>query len=187
MTCRFAALSALLLACSSCRSHGPALGDWGVVPHFSLTSQNGQPFDSSVLMGRIWVADFFFTSCPGPCPRMTSQMHQVQEATSKMPSVRLVSFTVDPARDTPQQLTAYAHEHHALPAHWYFLTGSQADLNRLGFDVFKLNHVDGTLQHSTRFVLVDKSCHIRGYYDTSEPGSIPRLVADIHALGREPA
>jgi len=184
---RLAAVAALLLACSACRSHTPAFPDYGVVPRFQLTAQDGQPFDGTVLEGKIWVADFFFTTCPGPCPRMTSQMHQIQEATWKMPDVRLVSFTVDPVRDTPQQLTLYAKAHHASSGHWYFLTGSRATLNHLGLDVFKLNHVDGTLQHSTRFVLVDKRSHIRGYYDTSEPNSIPKLVADIHALGREPA
>ena len=118
---------------------------------------------------------------------MTSQMHQVQDATWRMPDVKLVSFTVDPARDTPPQLTLYAKAHHASPEHWYFLTGPPETLNHLGFDVFKLTRVDGTLQHSTRFVLVDKRSHIRGYYDTSEPGSIPKLVADIHALGRDHA
>jgi len=164
---RLAAVAALLLACSACRSHTPEFPDYGVVPRFQLTAQDGQPFDSTVLGGKIWVADFFFTTCPGPCPRMTSQMHQIQEATWKMPDVRLVSFTVDPAHDTPPQLTLYAEAHHASSEHWYFLTGSQAMLNRLGLDVFKLNHVDGTLQHSTRFVLVDKRSHIRGYYDTS--------------------
>lgn len=177
-------LSVMLLAC---RHRATEFADYGVIPEFHLIDQNGQPFDSSVLKGKIWVADFFFTSCPGPCPRMTSQMHQIQEAAWKMTDVKLVSFTVDPARDTPPQLKEYAKIHHASPEHWYFLTGPQAALNRLGLDVFKLNRVDGTLQHSTRFVLVDKASHIRGYYETTEPGAIPRLVAGIHALGREPA
>lgn len=177
----------LLLSLPACRQNKIALPDYGAVPEFRLTAQNDQLFDSAALKGKIWVADFFFTTCPGPCPRMTSQMHQVQEATWKMPDVKLVSFTVDPARDTPGQLALYAKAHHASPEHWYFLTGPQAALNHLGLDAFKLNSVDGTLQHSTRFVLVDRQSHIRGYYETSEPGSIDKLVADIHALGRQPA
>ena len=184
---KYAGLVLLLLCLAACRQKTPAFPDYGRVPEFQLTAQNGQTFDSAALKGKIWVADFFFTTCPGPCPRMTSQMHQVQEATWKMPDVKLVSFTVDPARDTPQQLALYAKAHHASAEHWYFLTGRQAALNHLGLDAFKLNSVDGTLQHSTRFVLVDKKSHIRGYYETSEPGSIDKLVADIHALGREPA
>ena len=183
----FLLVGALLFASHACGSRAPAFPDYGVVPQFRLTAQSGQPFDSTVLLGKIWVADFFFTSCTGPCPRMTSQMHQIQEAAWKMPDVKLVSFTVDPAHDTPQQLTLYAQTHHASSEHWYFLTGPQAMLNHLGLDVFKLNRVDETLQHSTRFVLVDKQSHIRGYYDTSEPDSIPKLVAAIHALGREHA
>ena len=181
------AVPALFLALFACRSQTAALNDYGVVPRFTLTTQDGGPFDSSVLQGKIWVADFFFTTCGGPCPRMTSQMHQIQDATWRMPDVKLVSFTVDPARDTPQQLKLYAAAHHASPDHWYFLTGPQPELNHLGLDVFKLNTVDAALQHSTRFVLVDKRSHIRGYYDTSEPGAISKIVADIHALGREPA
>jgi protein SCO1/2 len=181
-----AAVTAVMLVCSACRSHTAEFPDYGVVTRFELTLQNGQPFDSAALAGKIWVANFFFTTCPGPCPRMIAQMHQIQEATWRMPDVRLVSLTVDPARDTPQRLTVYAAAHHASHKHWYFLTGPQATLDHLGFDVFRLNHVDGTLQHSTRFVLIDKQSHIRGFYDTSDTKSIPKLVADIHALGREP-
>ena len=182
---RAAAWAAIPVLLWGCRGHHVDLPDYGAVPRFQLTAQSGQQFDSSVLNGKIWVADFIFTHCPGPCPRMTSQMHQIQQATWKMPEVKLVSFTVDPARDTPAVLASYAHEHHASEEHWYFLTGPQPALQRLGKDVFKLNNVDGTLQHSTRFALVDAESHIRGYYDTSEPGSIPKLVADIHLLARE--
>jgi protein SCO1/2 len=178
-------LTVLLATTSACHHRRSELPDYGVVPPFQLLSQDGRSFDSSTLKGNIWIADFFFTSCRGACRRMTSQMHQVQEAAWRIPDVKLVSFSVDPARDTPQQLAAYAKEHHAAPQHWYFLTGPQSTLNQLGLQAFKLNSVDGTLQHSTRFALVDKSGHVRGYYETSEPSSIPKLIADIHALGRE--
>ena len=184
---KFAILLFIPLFSFGCARRGAELPDYGAVPEFRLTAQSGQIFDSKSLEGQIWVADFIFTHCPGPCPRMTSQLHQVQQATWKMPDVKLVSFTVDPARDTPQVLAEYANLHHASAEHWYFLTGSQAELNKLGFDVFKLNRVDGTLAHSTRFALVDAACHIRGYYDTSEPDSIPKLVSDIHLLARERA
>ncbi len=180
-------LAAFLLLSCACHRRTAELPDYGLVPEFKLTAQNGETFDSGALKGEIWVADFFFTTCPGPCPRMTSQMHQIQEATWRMRDVKLLSFTVDPERDTPARLAAYAKEHHASPEHWYFLTGPQSTLNHLGLDVFKLNRVDGTLQHSTRFTLVDKNSHIRGYYDTSEPDEIPKLIAAIHALGRESA
>lgn len=178
-------LAILFVTLCACRHRPSELPDYGVVPQFQLVSQDGRSFDSSTLKGNIWIADFFFTSCPGACRRMTSQMHQVQEATWRIPDVKLVSFTVDPARDTPEQLASYAKSHHASPQRWYFLTGPQATLNQLGLQGFKLNSVDGTLQHSTRFALVDRSGHVRGYYETSDRNSIPKLVADIHALGRE--
>lgn len=178
-----------LLACAltACRSSEPQLADYGVVPQFQLTDQRGETFDSSVLQGRVWVADFFFTTCGNICPRMTAQMHQLQSALEKAPHVRLVSFTVDPKRDTPQVLADYARQYHAAPRVWYFLTGPADTLQKLDRDVFKLGNVDGSLMHSNRFVLVDSRAHIRGYYDTSESGSIPQLVKDVHALLRQRA
>ena len=138
-----------------------------------------------MLAGKIWVADFIYTTCPGPCPRMTSQMHEVQDAIKSMPDIKLVSFTVDPAHDTPAVLAEYAKLHRASPEHWYFLTGSPATLQKLDRDTFKLGSLNAEMQHSTRFVLVDRQARIRGYYDTSESRAIARLIQDIMALAAE--
>jgi len=171
-------VAALLLA--SCK-HRSDLPEYGAVPGFTLTAQTGQPFDAAKeLSGRVWVADFIYTTCPGPCPRMTSQMRRLQQAVDA--SVKLVSFTVDPTHDTPDALSAYAKVHHASPGNWYFLTGPVATLQVLDKDVFKLGDVDSTLQHSTRFVLIDRRMQIRGYYDSSEPDAVSRLLADVHSL-----
>ncbi len=116
---------------------------------------------------------------------MTSQMHEVQQAVSKLPDVRIVSFTIDPANDTPPVLAEYAKEHGASPAIWYFLTGPVPTLQMLDRDAFKLGNIDGTMQHSTRFVVVDRQGRIRGYYDTSETGSIQKVISDVQALARE--
>jgi protein SCO1/2 len=175
------AIAGALAACA----RRPALEVLGDIPHFDLTAQNGQPFDSRTLGGKIWVADFIYTTCPGPCPRMTSQMHEVQDALSQEPDVRLVSFSIDPANDTPPVLAAYAKVHGASPAIWYFLTGPISTLQVLDRDAFKLGGIDGTLQHSTRFVLVDRLGRIRGYYDTSEASSIQKVISDVRALARE--
>lgn len=177
-------LVALGLASVGC-TRRPALEVYGDVPRFDLTAQDGRPFDSQALAGKIWVADFIYTTCPGPCPRMTSQMREVQDAVSKISDVRMVSFTIDPATDTPAVLAAYANEHGASPAMWYFLTGPVPTLQMLDRDAFKLGNIDGTLQHSTRFVLVDGHARIRGYYDTSEASAIPKVIADIRALAAE--
>ncbi len=183
---KLATLTALILVVMACSSRRNSLDDYGLVPEFTLTAQDGQPFLSSALLGgKIWVADFIYTTCPGPCPRMTSQMREVQDAVLKMPDVKLVSFTVDPSKDTPPVLADYAKTHGALSGHWYFLTGSPATLQMLDRDAFKLGNVDATLEHSTRFVLVDRQAHIRGYYDTSESSVIPRILADVRELGRE--
>lgn len=174
-------------ALAACSRPAPQLEVFGDVPQFQLTSQDGQPFNSKTLAGKIWVADFFYTTCPGPCPRMTSQMHDVQNAVSKFSDVRIVSFTVDPKTDTPPVLATYAKEHGAEPGMWYFLTGPVPTLQKLDRNAFKLGNVDGSLQHSTRFVIVDGKGQIRGYYETSEPDSIKKVIADVTALAQQRA
>ncbi len=182
---KLAVLIALIVTSTACISRRSSLEDYGVVPAFTLTAQDGQPFQSGVLAGKIWVADFIYTNCTGPCPRMTSQMREVQDAVLKMPDVKLVSFTVDPARDTPQVLAEYAKTHGARSANWFFLTGPTSTLQMLDRDAFKLGNVDATLEHSTRFALVDRQSHIRGYYDTSESSVITRLIAGIYELAQQ--
>jgi len=161
----------------------PQLPTYGAVPAFTLTDQTGAAFSSAaVLQNRVWVADFIFTNCPGPCPRMSSQMHQVQTALSASDGARFVSFTVDPERDTPLVLAAYAGRFEAAPGKWFFLTGPMLALEDLSRNVFKLGDVDGSLQHSTRFALVDRAAQIRGFYLSSEPDAIPNLIADAKRL-----
>jgi protein SCO1/2 len=181
---KFAVFLAPVILLTACGSPKSSLDDYGTVPEFTLTAQDGQTFSSRALQGKIWVADFIYTTCSGPCPRMTSQMREVQDAIVKLPDVKLVSFTVDPARDTPPVLADYAKTHGASFEHWYFLTGPPATLQKLDRDAFKLGNVDGTLEHSTRFVLLDRQSHIRGYYDTSESSVIPRLISGIYELAR---
>lgn len=173
------------LAASGCRSR-PAPPVLGTVPEFRLTAETGAPFSSQSLAGKVWVADFIFTTCQGPCPRMSSQMRQIQNATTTLADVRLVSFTVDPERDTPEVLAAYGKRYQANPARWTFLTGPKETLHWLSRDAFKLGDVSGELEHSTRFVLVDRKGRIRGYYRTWEKDAIPNLLADIRAVLKEP-
>jgi protein SCO1/2 len=180
---RLAVFLALTLA--GCSPHTSSLPVFYAVPEFELVAQDGQAFHSSVLHGKVWVADFIYTTCPGPCPRMTSQMREVQDAVIKMADVKLVSFTVDPGRDTPEVLAAYAKTHGASTEDWYFLTGPESTLQTLDRNTFKLGDLNSSLQHSTRFVLVDRQSRIRGYYDTSESRAISRLISDIYALARE--
>jgi protein SCO1 len=182
--CSIACACSVAILLSGCTKK--VLPDYGIVPEFRLTAQDGREFDSRDLQGKVWVADFIFTNCPGPCPRMTSQMRSVEKAYAGEPDLKLVSFTVDPLRDTPDVLKSYAEKFHFDPAQWTFLTGSVPILNDLSRKVFLLGNVDGkTFEHSTRFILIDRQGHIRGNYLTSEPESIPNLTSDIKILLKE--
>lgn len=181
---RQGAVAFLALCLAGC-APTPPLPVLGQVPPFQFTSQTGETFGSKALEGHVWVADFIFTSCPGPCPRMSSQMHDIQSATADTPDVKLVSFTVDPAHDTPPVLAAYGKHFLAQPGRWYFLTGAQNRLDEIGRAGFKLNPVDGSLDHSTRFVLIDRTARIRGYYASSDDGFPGRLLRDLRQLERE--
>ncbi|HEY6111563.1 MAG TPA: SCO family protein [Chthoniobacterales bacterium] len=162
---------------------------YGTVPIFQLTNQNGQPFGSTQLRGKIWIADFIYTTCPGPCPMIASRMSELQKPLEKT-DVHLVSFTVDPAKDTPEVLRGYAEKLHAQPGRWDFLTGPQPIIYELSRDGFKLavsNDGDnaGVPVHSTRMILVDRHGDIRGYYDAAEADAITKLIADTTHLLRE--
>jgi protein SCO1/2 len=174
----------LLSLLSSCVTTKP-LPVLGEVPQFDLILQTGQPFDSKTLDGHIWIADFIYTTCDGPCPMMSHQMRGLQSSTESTPDVKLVSFTVDPVHDTPPVLAKYAQFFKADLARWYFLTGDMARLNELGLKGFKLTGVDGSLSHSTRFALVDGRRRIRGFYLTSDDDFKARLLHDLHQLQRE--
>ena len=187
---KLAVLAMALLLLASCAPVKP-LPVLGQIPQFELTAQTAQPFDSHSLDGHIWVANFIYTNCPGPCPLMSHQMHGIQLSTQSpppsTPSVKLVSFTVDPAHDTPAVLAGYAKHFQADPSRWSFLTGEMARLNDLGFNAFKLNSVDGQLDHSTRFVLVDARRRIRGYYLPGDDDFPKQLLHDIRQLQSDPS
>lgn len=169
-------LLAAALSPLGCARH-PALPVLGQVPDFTLTDQTGAPFHGSSLRGRLWIADFIYTHCPGPCPLMSRRMRRIQQATGR--GVRLVSFSVDPARDTPAVLAAYARRFGALPGRWSFLTGDVKTLDLLERGAFKLGSLDAQLNHSTRFVLVDGAGLIRAYYGMGDESMIEHVAADI--------
>jgi protein SCO1/2 len=178
-----AALPALLLA--ACLRPAQPLPTFKTVPEFTLTSQSSQEFSSRNLAGKVWIADFVFTNCSGPCPRMSSQMRQMQTGLREYAAVRFVSFTVDPARDTPEALAAYAQRYQADPERWHFLTGPRETLHQLMREAFMLGDVSGNLEHSTRFVLIDQHGRVRGYYASSEPDGIRKLIGDARRLIEE--
>lgn len=167
-----------------------SISSYGTVPQFEFTNHNGQPFGSTELSGKIWIADFIFSTCPGPCPMISSRMSEMQRPLENS-DVHLVSFTVDPETDTPEVLREYAAKLHAKPGRWDFLTGPKAAIYDLTRQGFKLGVSDGAEEkagvpvHSTRAVLVDRRGVIRGYYDVTAPDAVTKLLADTNKLLRE--
>ena len=166
-----------------------SLPAYDTVPIFELVNQDAQPFGSAQLAGKIWIADFIFTSCPGPCPIISSRMSELQKPLEKS-DVHLVSFTVDPDKDTPEVLRIYAGKLKAQPKRWDFLTGPRTAIYSLARDGFKLSAFEsgdepGLPVHATRFVLIDRRGTIRGYYDALAPDAVTKLLADTNHLLRE--
>ncbi len=178
----------LLRQAEVARLRNRSLSNGGVVPPFQLTNQAGQPFGTAQLAGKIWIADFIYTSCPGPCPMISTRMSELQKPLAGS-DVHLVSFTVDPERDTPAVLRGYADKLNANPQCWDFLTGPKPAIYDLMRNGFKLpvgaSPRAGQPVHSTRMVLVDRHQIIRGYYDATAPDAITKLLADTNHLRRE--
>jgi len=189
----FAALGAFGLSQLS-KGGGPALPVLGEVPAFTFTERDGEPYGTDDLRGGVWIANFVFTRCPGPCPVLSSKMAGLQSDLADLPEIRLVTFTVDPSHDTPEVLTEYAARYNADPERWVFLRGKGADLGRVVTDGFKLlvqkrgknTPIDadhpGPILHSTRFALVGPDMKIRGYYDSRAEDFRARIAADARAL-----
>lgn len=166
-----------------------SLPSYGVIPPFQLIDQDGQPFGLQQLLGKVWIADFVYTTCPGPCPMISARMSETQKPLRDT-DVKLVSFSVDPQHDTPAVLRDYAARLSAQPGRWHFLTGDMETIYRLSRDGFKLATAEGSASgpiHSTRMVLVDRQGTIRGYYDATDADAVTRLLADTNHLLREQA
>jgi protein SCO1/2 len=164
----------------------------GTVPAFSLTERSGRAVRDTDLRGRIWIANFIFTRCSGVCPALSSHMARLQ--TTLRPDgesrLRLVSVSVDPAADTTEVLREYAARYRASADGWWFLTGDWQgvfDLVRNGFQLSLAQQPDAIdpgelITHSDRFVLVDASGRIRGYYRGTEEEGLANLTRDAQAL-----
>lgn len=153
------------------------------LPDFTLTNQQGQPFGSADLGGKIWVADFIFTHCLTICPTMTLEMARLQSDFVEQP-VYFVSFSVDAERDTPEVLSRYAAQYGADERRWQFLTGEKERIYQLAKEGFSLaaGHRGSDILHSPRFVLVTPDGDIRGRYDSRSKPALLRLRRDINAL-----
>ena len=157
---------------------------------FSLTNQNGLNVTEQDFKDKIYVADFFFTTCPGICPKMTANMGLIQEALKEDNQVKLVSFSVTPEIDSVPQLKKYAIEKGVIDSKWNLLTGDKKhiyDLARKSFFAAK-NDGDGgknDMIHTENFILVDPDKRIRGFYDGTDTSEMKSLLYDIRVLKKE--
>jgi protein SCO1/2 len=189
------------------------LGTYGDVPDFALRERSGRPVTRADLLGKVWLATFIYTQCTETCPLQSARVARLQAEFAAEPDLVLVSITVDPERDTPAALAAYAERYGADPARWWFLTGAKRAIYRLATEGFRLGVVDpddpaqtggilrwlapapafathgskGLVMHSSRFVLVDRRGRIRAYHLPDEDASLERLHRNLRALLRERA
>lgn len=158
------------------------------VPDFSFTTQEGKTFTRADLAGKIWIADFIFTSCMGPCPMMTARMLEISSKLAKNPDVKLVSVTVDPEHDTPEVLAKYAANIHADPHQWFFLTGpfkEIASFSQQGLKQPLALEAGSKPNHSTRLIIVDRNGMIRYCPDGNDPEVVQKALIIIGDLLRE--
>jgi len=155
------------------------------LPDFRLVERSGQKLGLSDLKGKVWIADFIFTRCPGPCPRMSSRMASLERDLRSEAGLRLVSISVDPEFDTQEVLTKYAAQYQAEEGRWFFLTGDKTAIHHLAKFGFLVGGVDDVTLHTTRFVLVDRQGRVRGYYSSSDEEDLRKLGNDAKALLRE--
>lgn len=182
-----AVVPAVVVPTLMCRQPDPRVDDLGWVGSFHLTDERGQPFTDAALTGHVTLVSFLFTRCDTICPITTAKMQRLQEKTfDARAKIKLVSFSVDPAYDTPERLAAYAKRYEADPARWRFVTGPVEQVRALVEGPLMNSMVqDGVtasgapqISHSGYFLLLDSRGHVRGTYDSND---IQRLDEMIHA------
>lgn len=169
--------------------------EWDVpkhkIPQFSFVNQNGESVTNATFKDHIYIADFFFTSCPGICPKLTKNMGDVQETYKDDDDIKLLSHTVMPWRDSIPLLKAYAEKHHVDSSKWHLVTGDKDALYqiaRTGYfadEDFTKTQDESNFIHTENFVLVDKQGYIRGVYNGTLEIDVERLKRHIKILKQE--
>lgn len=160
------------------------------IADFSLINQLGDTVTQKDLAGKIYVADFFFTTCQSICPKMTNQLSRVAAAYSDNPKIMLVSHTVDPETDSVAVMKAYADANGINPKQWLMLTGDKKEIYKLArksyFVVIDEPSLEGPdFIHTENFVLVDSKKRLRGFYDGTSKEEVDKLIGDIESLLNE--
>lgn len=172
----------------------------GKVPDFSLTNQNGKTITNADYAGKVYVLEFFFSTCPTICPKMNQNMLLLEKKFFGNPNFGIASITINPSVDTPQVLKAHAEQLGVKSSNWHFLTGEKdyiMNLSNKGFNLYAGENVqaDGGFEHSGLFALIDKNGNIRSrkdqhgnpilYYDGIEPEGVKAIQQDIAILLKE--
>lgn len=158
-------------------------------PQFSFTNHHHQPFNSETLKGKIWVADFFFTHCPSICVKMKANLLKANKEFGQNSDFQLVSFSIDPQRDSVQQLYNYAAKLGVENANWNFLTGEKELIYAVA-DSFLAHAAEdpnspGGFIHDGNFIMVDKRGRIRGFYDGTNDEAVVKMINDLKLLLKE--
>ncbi len=165
-------------------------GNDHTIADFMMTDQHGDIATKKSWENKIVVADFFFTHCPTICPRMTKNLKKVQDRFNNDPQILIVSFTVDPERDSAARLQSFATKFNISDTNWQLLTGDKRDIYRLARKSFLVTATDGDggpndFIHSDKLVLIDQKLQIRGFYDGTNEAEVNQLTRDIRKLKNE--
>ena len=160
------------------------------IPNFEFINQDSSNITQQDYEGKIYVADFFFTTCPTICPKMKTQMLRIYEKFKDNPKVGILSHTIDPRHDTPTVLREFMNNLNIKSKMWQMVTGDKAKIYEIGQKSYIVSATDdptqpGGIVHSGAFVLVDKNRHIRGIYDGTEPEKVDKLMKDMEVLLNE--
>jgi protein SCO1 len=160
------------------------------IPAFRFLNQDSVWVSEKDMAGKIYIADFFFTSCPTICPKMKTQLLRIYERYAENDNIRILSHSIDPTYDTPSILKQYAARLQVKSPRWNMLTGDKAAIYKLGEKSYMVTAQEdkneaGGFVHSGAFILVDKNRHVRGIYDGTQEAEVNHLIEDIEILLQE--
>ncbi len=163
----------------------PNLPVLGQIHDFSLTDSNNKNFSVKSLQGKVWVADFIFTTCGSICPIMSGNMASLARSFDLEKDAAFVSITVNPEYDSPEVLRNYAKKYDAYTSKWHFLTGPREKIREILIKNFKLGDMEEPIFHSSYFTLVDRNGMVRGYYDGTQKEAVRKLFKHLSVILKE--
>ncbi len=172
-------------------SKNDELSSFHKIPNFELINQNGEKVTQKTFENKIYIADFFFTTCPGICPMMTISMLKLQEEFKKDTAVLFLSHSVTPTIDSVPKLKEYALDNGIMDKKWHLVTGNKKEIYDLGRKFYFVEEDLGepkgidVFLHTENFVLIDRNKHIRGIYNSLNRASLAQLIVDVKALQKE--